>query len=304
MYTTLIEAEELAAELAGGSPTVSNGNGRHWAILDCRFDLSRPQWGASAYVAGHLPNALYAHLDLDLSGPLSSASGRHPLPAIAQLAETFGRWGIDEKVQVVAYDQGSGAYAARLWWLLRWAGHPQVAVLNGGFAAWQQAGLPIDATAGSRAPRTFVPRPTRDQVVNAAELERLLSDGALASGQSLLVDARAADRFAGENETIDPVAGHIPGAHNHPFTRNVDAQGRFLPASELRERWEATLGGHPAQHVIAMCGSGVTACHNLLALEIAGLSGSRLYAGSWSEWIREPRRPVARAGDEGSVAKE
>jgi thiosulfate/3-mercaptopyruvate sulfurtransferase len=120
----------------------------------------------------------------------------------------------------------------------------------------------------------------------------------------LLVDARAADRFAGENETIDPVAGHIPGAHNHPFTRNVDAQGRFLPASELRERWEATLGGHPAQHVIAMCGSGVTACHNLLALEIAGLSGSRLYAGSWSEWIREPRRPVALAGDEGSVAKE
>jgi thiosulfate/3-mercaptopyruvate sulfurtransferase len=191
-----------------------------------------------------------------------------------------------------------------LWWLLRWAGHPQVAVLNGGFAAWQQAGLRIDATAGSRAPRTFVPRPTQDQVINAAELERLLSDGALASGQSLLVDARAADRFAGENETIDPVAGHIPGAHNHPFTRNVDAQGRFLPASELRERWEATLGGHPAQHAIAMCGSGVTACHNLLALEIAGLSGSRLYAGSWSEWIREPRRPVARSGDEGSVAKE
>jgi thiosulfate/3-mercaptopyruvate sulfurtransferase len=293
MYTTLIETAELASELAGGSPGASNGNGDRWAILDCRFDLSRPQWGASAYVDGHLPNALYAHLERDLSGPVSPASGRHPLPTIAWLAETFGRWGIDEDVQVVAYDQGNGAYAARLWWLLRWAGHSQVAVLNGGFAAWQQAGLPIDTAPGSRGPRTFVPQPTEDQVVSAAELERLLSDGVLASGQSMLVDARAADRFAGNNETIDPVAGHIPGAHNHPFTRNVDAQGRFLPANELRDRWEATLGGHSAQHAIAMCGSGVTACHNLLALEIAGLSGSRLYAGSWSEWIREPTRPVA-----------
>jgi thiosulfate/3-mercaptopyruvate sulfurtransferase len=304
MYTTLIEAAELAGELAGGSPGASNGNRDRWAILDCRFDLLRPQWGASAYVDGHLPNAIYAHLDRDLSGPLSPASGRHPLPTVARLAATFGRWGIDEEVQVVAYDQGNGAYASRLWWLLRWAGHPQVAVLNGGFAAWQQAGLPIDATPGSREPRTFVPRPTGDQVVSTAELERLLSDGALASGRSMLVDARAADRFAGDNETIDPVAGHIPWAHSHPFARNVDAQGRFLPASELRDRWEATLGGHPAQHAIAMCGSGVTACHNLLALEIAGLSGSRLYAGSWSEWIREPGRPVARAGGKGSVAKE
>ncbi|MDB6092234.1 MAG: Sulfurtransferase [Gammaproteobacteria bacterium] len=293
MYTTLIEAEALARELADSSPA-ANGNTPGWAILDCRFDLSQPEWGGSAYAAGHLPNALYAHLDRDLSGPRSPATGRHPLPAIARLAETFGRWGIDEKVQVVAYDQGNGAYAARLWWLLRWAGHLQVAVLNGGFAAWQQAGLPVETAPGTCEPRTFVPRPTQPQNISTAELERLLRDGALASGESMLVDARGADRFAGENETIDPVAGHIPGAHSHPFARNLDAQGRFLPASELRERWQATLGEHPAQHAIAMCGSGVTACHNLLALEIAGLSGARLYAGSWSEWIREGTRPVAR----------
>jgi hypothetical protein len=164
MYTTLIETAELASELAGGSPGASNGNGDRWAILDCRFDLSRPQWGASAYVDGHLPNALYAHLDRDLSGPLSPASGRHPLPTIARLAETFGRWGIDEDVQVVAYDQGNGAYAARLWWLLRWAGHPRVAVLNGGFAAWQlrpssSASCPTARwRAGNRCWWTRVPR--------------------------------------------------------------------------------------------------------------------------------------------------
>jgi thiosulfate/3-mercaptopyruvate sulfurtransferase len=229
------------------------------------------------------------------------------------VAETFGRWGIDDDVQVVAYDQGNGAFAARLWWLLRWAGHRQVAVLNGGFAAWQQAGLPTDTAPGVRQPRTFIPRWDDSAVVSTAELERVLSAGELASGASVLVDARGADRFAGENETIDPVAGHIPGARNHPFVRNVDAKGRFLTAGELRERWQATLrgevrdggmsgdggtlgaaGGTDANRAIAMCGSGVTACHNLLALEIAGLPGTRLYAGSWSEWIRDPGRPVAR----------
>jgi thiosulfate/3-mercaptopyruvate sulfurtransferase len=282
-----------------------NGNDKRWVVLDCRFDLARPEWGAAAYAAGHLPNALYAHLDRDLSGPLSPATGRHPLPTMTRLAETFGRWGIDETVQVVAYDQGNGAYAARLWWLLRWAGHPQVAVLNGGFAAWQQAGLPLDTTPATREPRTFVPRPTHGKVITTAELERVVSDGELRSGCSMLVDARGADRFAGENETIDPVAGHIPGAHSHPFTRNVDAQGRFLHTRELRSRWEATLGEVPAQHAIAMCGSGVTACHNLLAMEMAGLSGARLYAGSWSEWIRDRTRPVARGlSDKGDVAKE
>ena len=305
MYTALIEPEELAAPLSRNAAADSD-----WTVLDCRFDLPRPDWGASAYAAGHVPNALYAHLDRDLSGPITAGSGRHPLPSLERLAETFGRWGIDDDVQVVAYDQGNGAFAARLWWLLRWAGHQKVAVLNGGFAAWQQAGLPTDTAPGARQPRIFTPRPDAKAVVSTAELERVLSAGELAAGASVLVDARGADRFAGENETIDPVAGHIPGARNHPFVRNVDAKGRFLPAGELRERWQATLRGGAlgggtlgaagvadAKRAIAMCGSGVTACHNLLALEIAGLPGTRLYAGSWSEWIRDKRRPVARGAE-------
>ena len=298
MYTTLIEAEELAAPLAR-----SAGAAGDWTVLDCRFDLARPDWGASAYATGHVPNALYAHLDRDLSGPVTPGSGRHPLPSIERLAETFGRWGIDESVQVVTYDQGNGAFAARLWWLLRWTGHRKVAVLNGGFAAWQQAGLPADTVPGERQPRVFTPRLATNAVVSTAELERLLAAGALESGASVLVDARGADRFAGDNETIDPVAGHIPGARNQPFLRNVDARGRFLSAAELRARWQALAaqpaggpapGGTPAERMIAMCGSGVTACHNLLALEVAGLPGARLYAGSWSEWIRDASRPVVR----------
>ena len=242
---------------------------------------------------------------------------------------------------MVAYDQGNGAYAARLWWLLRWLGHRKVAVLNGGVAAWQQARLPTEVTATVRAPRVFSPRPESVPVVSTAEVERMVAAGDLnvgggagaagSGGESasttaggaaggkpvsgaakesaggsasapgggstrgwVLVDARAADRFAGANETIDPVAGHIPGARNHAFLRNVDTQGRFLAADELRERWRVTLGDAAAAQVIAMCGSGVTACHNLLALEVAGLAGARLYAGSWSEWIRDPSRALVR----------
>jgi thiosulfate/3-mercaptopyruvate sulfurtransferase len=291
--TTLIEPEELAARLAEAAAATAD-----WAVLDCRFDLAQPEYGLASYSAGHIPGALYAHLDRDLSGPLSADSGRHPLPAPQRLAQTFGLWGIDERVQVVAYDQGNGAHAARLWWLLRWAGHAKVAVLNGGLAAWRRAGLSLEATPAQRSQRTFTMRLTPDEVVSTAELERLVKEGELASGSSVLVDARAADRFAGENETIDPVAGHIPGARNHPFARNVDDQGRFLTAKELRSRWEATVSGSKGiptmDRVIAMCGSGVTACHNLLALEIAGFPGARLYAGSWSEWIRERGRPVER----------
>ena len=288
MYTTLIEPAELAASLTRSAT--------EWAIVDCRFDLARPEWGQGAYATGHVPSALYAHLDHDLSGPVSPVTGRHPLPSPDRLAETLGRWGIDAGVQVVAYDQGNGAYASRLWWLLRWAGHSKVAVLNGGFTAWQQAGLPTETIVRQRQPRQFTFRAGDEQVVNTAELERAVRDGTLASGAAMLVDARAADRFAGENETIDPVAGHIPGASNHPFARNLDAHGRFLSAEELRERWTATLGASAARRgaVIAMCGSGVTACHNLLALEIAGLGGAQLYAGSWSEWIRSPEHPVAK----------
>jgi|KBSMisStandDraft_5_1062788.scaffolds.fasta_scaffold110025_1 thiosulfate/3-mercaptopyruvate sulfurtransferase len=288
MYTTLIEPAELAASLTHTAA--------QRAIVDCRFDLARPDWGEAAYAAGHVPSALYAHLDRDLSGPISPTTGRHPLPSPDRLADTLGSWGIDASVQVVAYDQGNGAYASRLWWLLRWAGHQKVAVLNGGFAAWQQAGLPIETTMTQQQRRTFSFHSGEEQVANTAELERAVREGTLASGTAVLVDARATDRFAGENETIDPIAGHIPGARNHPFSRNLDAQGRFLPAEELRERWTATLGAHAVRRgaVIAMCGSGVTACHNLLALQIAGLGGAKLYAGSWSEWIRSPEHPVAK----------
>ena len=226
-----------------------------------------------------------------MSGPVTALTGRHPLPASGSFAETLSGWGIDQSAQVVAYDQGNGAYASRLWWLLRWAGHHRVAVLNGGFAAWQQAGLPTSTDPGVRERRQFIPRQAERGVVATLELTQLVTGGALSIGRNVLVDARGADRFAGQNETIDPVAGHIPGAYNHPFAQNLDARGRFLPSDALRAKWLQTLRGQPPSQAIAMCGSGVTACHNLLALEIAGLSGARLYAGSWSEWIRDAARP-------------
>jgi thiosulfate/3-mercaptopyruvate sulfurtransferase len=284
MPSTLIEPLELAAHLDDAG----------WAIIDCRFDLARPDWGAQAYAAGHIPHALYAHLDHDLSAPRTARSGRHPQPQVEALAITFARFGIDEHVQVIAYDQGTGAFAARLWWLLRWLGHAQVAVLNGGLAAWERAGLPLSSAVEPRAPRRFRASADPRRVVSDSEVAQLVSSGALRSGEQLLIDARSADRFAGENETIDPVAGHIPGARNHPFAANLDAQGRFLDPGRLRQGWEKTLRGASAQQLISMCGSGVTACHNLLALEAAGLPGARLYAGSWSEWITDPTHPVAR----------
>jgi thiosulfate/3-mercaptopyruvate sulfurtransferase len=291
--TTLITPRQLAARLED----------RDLAVIDCRFDLARPQWGCEAYASARIPRALYAHLDHDLSGKTSPSTGRHPLPPIDEFAARLGQWGIDAQVQVIAYDQGSGAYAARLWWLLRWLGHTKVAVLDGGFAAWQEEKLPLDAAPLRASPgreppaRRFEPRPDEEMVIGTPELEALVASGQIASADLVLVDARSADRFAGRNETIDPVAGHIPGARSHPFTDNVDAAGRFLDRGTLRERFAKTLEGVPADAAICMCGSGVTACHNLLALEVAGLKGARLYAGSWSEWIRDPKRPTAVSND-------
>jgi thiosulfate/3-mercaptopyruvate sulfurtransferase len=279
MYTTLIETAELAAAMA--EPRC--------AILDCRFDLAQPEWGAREYAAGHIPHAQYADLDRDLAGAVHAGSGRHPLPDLPEWVRTLSRWGIDEDVQVVAYDQGNGAYAARLWGLLRWVGHSKVAVLNGGYTAWLAAGLPISIALDVRPATHFTARASALGTLDAEEIER-----SLAQEQILLIDARGADRFAGENEKIDPVAGHIPGAVNAPFVANLDPQGRFLPAAALRSRWQAVLGARPTSELVSMCGSGVTACHNLLALEIAGLPGARLYPGSWSEWIRDPRHPIAR----------
>jgi thiosulfate/3-mercaptopyruvate sulfurtransferase len=289
--TTLITPRQLAARIEE----------RDLAVIDCRFDLARPQWGREAYASARIPHARYAHLDHDLSGKVTPSTGRHPLPALDEIAARLGQWGIDPQVHVVAYDQGSGAYAARLWWLLRWLGHTRVAVLDGGLAAWQQEKLPLETAppADSRAQaqrgrplRRFEPRPDPEMLVSTGELEEIISSGHLASADLVLVDARSADRFAGRNETIDPVAGHIPGARNHPFTDNVDTTGRFLDRGTLRERFAKTLEGVPPDAAICMCGSGVTACHNLLAMEVAGLKGARLYAGSWSEWIRDPKRPI------------
>jgi thiosulfate/3-mercaptopyruvate sulfurtransferase len=288
VFTTLIEPLELAKHV----------DEAQWAVIDCRFELARPDWGERAFADGHIPHALYAHLEHDLSGPHSPRSGRHPLPDPAALSATFSRFGIDASVQVIAYDQGSSAYAARLWWLARWLGHRAVAVLDGGLAAWQAAGLPLSRTSEARPPRHFRGLADETMAVSTAQVAAALAAGELSGGRSLLVDARGADRFAGENETIDPVAGHIPGAHNHPFARNQDARGRFLPATELRRAWAATLRGVPPQRLVSMCGSGVTACHNLLALEIAGFPGARLYAGSWSEWIRDPAHSIARGPEE------
>jgi thiosulfate/3-mercaptopyruvate sulfurtransferase len=284
MPHTLIEPQELLAHL--GDPD--------WAIIDCRFDLARPAWGASAWAAGHIPGALYADLDHDLAAPPGPHTGRHPLPPIEALGATFGRWGIDEQVQVIAYDQSTGVFAARLWWLLRWLGHERVAVLNGGLAAWERAGLPLTSASPPRPARTFSVRAAPPLPVQSAQVADWVAHGVFKRGEMHLIDARAADRFAGENETLDPIAGHVPGARNHPYALNLQADGRFLEARELRQRWEKTLAGAPAVRAIAMCGSGVTACHNLLALEVAGLPGARLYAGSWSEWIRDPAHAIAR----------
>ncbi len=278
-YTTLIEPQALAA-LARADRSV--------AIVDCRHDLARPDWGAEGFAAGHIPGAVFAHLDRDLSGPLTPESGRHPLPRPEHLAATFGRWGIAHDTQIVAYDQANGAFAARLWWLARFLGHTRAAVLDGGLAAWRAAGLPLTSEPAVRAARAFVGHPQLSSLATAEQVAR-----ALERGDIVLVDARSADRFAGHHETLDAVAGHIPGARNHPFADNLDAAGRFLARAELARRWRGTLSGADPRSVVSMCGSGVTACHNLLAMELGGLSGARLYAGSWSEWIRDPARPVA-----------
>jgi thiosulfate/3-mercaptopyruvate sulfurtransferase len=276
----LIEAAELAAALAADATAPT--------VMDCRHDLARPDWGRAQFAAAHIPGAVFAHLDHDLSGPLTPQSGRHPLPDPDRLAHFLGSAGVDADTHVVAYDQDKSMFAARLWWLLRWLGHARVSVLNGGLSAWAAAGLPLQSTLQPRVARRFFPRPALVEPITTAEVER-----GLESHRILLLDARAADRFAGQNETIDPIAGHVPGARNQPFALNLGADGRLRPAADLKTLWHRALGNTPPTQVVAMCGSGVTACHNLLAMDLAGLPGARLYAGSYSEWIRDPLRKVA-----------
>ena len=281
---TLVTPEELAAYIDDSS----------WRVFDCRHDLIRPEAGELAYREAHIRNAQFLHLDRDLSGPKTGTNGRHPLPDAAVLAAKLAQCGVSSETQVVAYDDAGSMYAVRLWWLLRWLGHDKVAVLDGGLPAWQRAGYPVTQDVPTPKPAVFNWR-VSDEPVDAAYVLSHLQDP-----QVLLVDSRGADRFCGENETIDPVAGHIPGAINRPFRDNLDTDGRFKSAGKLREEFGQILKRHPPERVVAYCGSGVSACHNLLALELAGLRGARLYPGSWSEWCSDATRPMTTGADENS----
>jgi thiosulfate/3-mercaptopyruvate sulfurtransferase len=277
-FTTLISTAELAKHLDDPA----------WAIVDCRFSLDDTERGRRDYQAAHIPGAIYAHLDEDLSSPvIAGQTGRHPLPEPGNLAQALGGWGIAGGVQVVAYDDATGGIAARLWWMLRWLGHDAVAVLDGGWAQWMKCELPVRGGLESRPERVFEARPRPYLVVNTAAVETMSREQ-----PEKLFDSRTADRYRGENETIDPVAGHIPGAICAPYPDNVAPDGLFLPQEILKSRFEALLGSTPADQAVFYCGSGVTAAHNLLAMAHAGLGDGRLYAGSWSEWIVDPSRPV------------
>jgi thiosulfate/3-mercaptopyruvate sulfurtransferase len=258
-----------------------------YVIVDCRSKLDDLEWGAREYAAAHIPGAAYADLTHDLSGPKNGSNGRHPLPDPDMLVQTFGRLGIADGVQVVAYDQENGMFASRLWWLLRWLGHDAVAVLDGGFNKWTAEGRPVESGRRDRAPRQFIGSPRADMAV---DVQTVASH--LAAGGPRLVDARAPERYRGDIEPIDKIGGHIPGAKNHFYQWNLDEQGLFRTPEELRTRIRASVGEVPAEQVVCYCGSGVTACHNLLAFEHAGLTGAKLYPGSWSEWSSDPGRPV------------
>ncbi len=277
-YTTLVDVATLQAHIDDPS----------WLIVDVRHQLADTGYGERAYAEGHIPGATFLHCDRDLSGAMNGVNGRHPLPDPARLAQRLGDIGVGPTVQVVVYDDAQGMIAGRLWWLLRWLGHARVALLDGGLSAWQAAGGAMTDLLPSPVPRVFVPLMQNPPVAVDDLLERIDTP------HMLLVDARAADRFRGENETIDPVGGHIPGALNRFFKNNLLPDGRFKPAAELRAEWLALLAGMPSDEVIHQCGSGVSACLNMLAMEVAGLPGSRLYAGSWSEWCADPGRPTVR----------
>lgn len=277
-YRTLIDVAALAAC-------------REAVVVDCRFDLEDTARGEAAYAEGHIPGAVYAHLDRDLSNPALTDRGRHPLPPPARLAEVFGRLGIAAGRQVVAYDAGNGMMAARLWWMLRYMGHDEAAVLDGGFQAWVAAGQPLEAGVRTAEPVAFIGRPRPERL---ALLDEVVE--AVATRPSLafeLVDARDPARYRGEVEPIDRRAGHIPGARNHCFRKNLDASGRFLPPALLKEAFVGSLGTLPDATTVHYCGSGVTACHNVLAQVHAGLPEPRVYCGSWSEWSRDAQRPGA-----------
>lgn len=279
-FRTLVTSDELSAHL----------DDPDWVILDCRFSLADAEHGRREYATAHVPGAAYAHLEEDLSGPIvPGTTGRHPLPAVADFAQKLGGWGVDERAQVVVYDDMGGAMAGRLWWMLGWVGHDRVALLDGGWQRWRAEGRPVTAEVGARPARVFTAAPRPGRLVGAADVS-----GGLGDASTPLIDARAGARYRGEAEPLDPVAGHIPGAVCADFEENLAADGTFKSRKELRRRFRAILGDTPSEQSVSYCGSGVTACHNLLAMEHAGLAGGRLYAGSWSHWITDPDRPVER----------
>jgi thiosulfate/3-mercaptopyruvate sulfurtransferase len=277
MFTTLISSEALEGRL--GDPAI--------VIVDCRFKLDDEMWGSREYARSHIPAAVYAHLDRDLSGTRTGANGRHPLPEPETLARTFAKWGITDGVQVITYDQDTSMFASRLWWLLRWLGHDTVAVLDGGFAKWIGEGRHTSNVREVPAPRIFKGSLRTEMTLDADDVIARIGDD-----RWQLVDARAPERYRGDIEPLDSRAGHIPTAANHHFQRNLSEAGTFRPPEELRSGFRDSIGSESPDTVICYCGSGVTACHNLLALEHAGLHGAKLYGGSWSEWSSDPRRPV------------
>jgi thiosulfate/3-mercaptopyruvate sulfurtransferase len=278
--STIITVSELISEL--GDPDL--------VIVDCRFSLEDTEQGRRNYLNSHIPGAVYAHLDEDLSSPvITGKSGRHPLPSLEIFTETLSDWGISSSVQVVAYDDAGGALAAsRLWWLLQWVGHYAVAVLDGGWQEWLNSGGSVRTGLEERPSRLFIPRTRRRRLVETDEIVAKLDDPDL-----LLIDSRAKERFTGEEEPIDPVAGHIPGAQLSPHLEVINAEGKFHAKDELRQHFRALFGERSARDAIFYCGSGVTAAQNILATAHAGLGDARLYAGSWSEWVTDPNHPVA-----------
>ena len=274
-----------------GSTLVSTGelekNLAHWRVFDCRHDLAKPDLGEQQYRAGHIPGALFAHLDRDLSGKKSGKNGRHPLPEAGEFEKWLETTGLAPKDEVVCYDAGNGSMAARLWWMLRWIGHDKVAVLDGGFAQWVKEGRPTTIDVPLFTPFNYPIKLRKDFAVDVDFVSRNVKN-------LFLLDARAPARYRGEQEPIDPVAGRIPGAKNRFNADNMSAQGSFKTAAELKKEFQSVLGNRAPTDVIHYCGSGVAACHNLLAMEIAGLKGGKLYAGSWSEWSADPKRPQER----------
>jgi thiosulfate/3-mercaptopyruvate sulfurtransferase len=279
MHGPLVTVAELASQL--GNP--------EWVICDCRHDLGNYEAGRQAYAISHIPGARFIHLDEDLSGPKTGTTGRHPLPHPATFALRLGALGIDNSKTVITYDASGGYYAARMWWMLRWVGHQRACVLDGGWEAWQAAGAPVTADKPVFVPTPFTARTHPELAVDCSFVAAHLDDGSI-----MVLDARSPDRFKGENETLDPVAGHIPGALNRFFKSNLGPDGSFKSSEVLKSEFADLIGDRTARTIVHQCGSGVTACHNLLAMEHAGLSGSRLYPGSWSEWISDRSRPVAR----------